>query len=394
MKNRHLDVYYHGKQVGTLAETPDRKVAFQYSAGWIKNGFTISPLSLPLNDMVFVPKDSARECFRGLFGVFADSLPDAWGELLLDMHLSSIGIDPGDISVLDRLAYIGESGMGALCYFPANNTDFNMEKAGLDYDEIAKECGMILSSKDSDRLDILYELGGSSGGTRPKILLREDGEDWIVKFPAKKDPAISGKREYDYSICAKKCGIIMTDTALVPSKICDGYFKTKRFDREHGEKLLTLTFAALLEADFRAPSCDYATFMKAIQVLTKDNRQDKEQMFLTMCFNALSHNRDDHTKNFSFIYTADYGWRLAPAYDLTYSDTYFGEHTTSINGKGRDFQDEDMMTVGKNAGLQKKFCSEALRQVKEGINDLESYLSRKALPGSAKVSWIDRLGEL
>lgn len=394
-KDKSLDVFYHRKHVGTLALMPNKRVAFQYSDDWIREGFTISPFSLPLRSEVYVPKENSRDIFRGLFGVFADSLPDSWGELLLDRHLSSLGIDPGNLSALERLAYAGDSGMGALEYRPSRNSDFYMDAIGLNYDEIAGECGKILSSKTSDQLDILYNLAGSSGGTRPKILLREDGRDWIVKFPAKKDPPISGKREYDYSLCAKNCGIIMTETELVASEICDGYFKTARFDRKNDEKIMTATIAGLLEADFRAPSCDYSTYMKLTRILTKDNMRDLEQMYRVMCFNVFTHNRDDHTKNFSFMYTDDKSWRLAPAYDLTYSDTYFGEHTTSVNGKGKDISDDDLVKVGTEAGLLKDKCMEVLGFIKSVTSsELEGYLSRKPVPRSKKTKWTSRVKEI
>lgn len=372
-KSKMLEVYYRGDLVGYLAETPNHMIAFQYSDIWLRNGFPISPLSLPLNNSVFIPPEKCRERFSGMFGVFADSLPDCWGQLLLDRHLEAIGIDKGDIGTLDRLAYVGKSGMGALEYYPAKETDFRVDAAGINYDELAEECAKILSSKISDQLDVLYQLGGSSGGTRPKILLAENGREWIVKFPASKDPAISGKREYDYSLCAKDCGIVMTETALVHSSVCEGYFKTERFDRKKGEKIFSVTFAGLLEADYRAPACDYAAYMKLIRMLTKDNAKDKEQMYRVMSFNVLAHNRDDHTKNFSFLYTDDKGWRLAPAYDLTYSDTYWGEQTTSVNGKGKDISDKELIKVGKDAGLPKSFCIECLVEINEKTEVLSRY---------------------
>ena len=373
---KKLEVHYHGSPVGYLAETPDRMIAFQYSDSWLRSGFSISPLSLPLNNNVFVPPEKCRERFSGLFGVFADSLPDSWGELLLDRHLETLGINRGDISTLDRLAYIGRSGMGALEYYPAKEADFYMDAAGLNYDQISEECEKVLSSKNSDQLDVLYQLGGSSGGTRPKILLTENGKDWIVKFPAGKDPAISGKREYDYSLCAKACGIIMTETALVSSSVCEGYFKTERFDRKAGGKIFSVTFAGLLEADFRAPSCDYDTYMKLIRMLTKDNAVDKEQMYRLMCFNVLAHNRDDHSKNFSFLYTEENGWRFAPAYDLTYSDTYWGEQTTSVGGKGKGISEKDFIKVGTDAALPKALCMDILNEIRDKIGALSQYLGK------------------
>jgi len=378
MPAKTVDVFYHGKSVGSLAQMPDKRVAFQYSDSWLKDGFSISPFSLPLRDEVFIPKDHSRDIFRGLFGVFADSLPDSWGQLLLDRRLASIGIDPGSITVLDRLAYVGDSGMGALEYHPAKDADFSIDYVRLNYDEIASECSKVLSSRpadiSSDQLDVLYGLAGSSGGTRPKILLQEKGEDWIVKFPAGNDPSICGKREYDYSVCAGKCGIVMSETQLAASRLCGGYFKTKRFDREGSNKIFSITFTGLLETDFRVPSCDYSTYMKLIQILTRNNIHDLRQMYLLMCFNVLAHNRDDHTKNFSFLYTADNGWRLAPAYDLTFSDTYFGEQTTSVNGKGRNITDDDLIRIGADAGFSKKQCKEMLDTVRKETAALREYM--------------------
>ena len=197
-------------------------IAFQYDIGWVRQGFPISPFSLPLKEDVFIPPNSSREVFNGLFGVFADSLPDSWGELLLDRYLESLGIKREDISTLDRLAYVGSSGMGALEYIPSKEAELDITTAGLDFDKVAKECKKILSSKTSDQLDLLYKMAGSSGGTRPKILLSEEGKEYIIKFPAKKDPSISGKREYDYYITAGECGIVMSDSFLIPSAECEG----------------------------------------------------------------------------------------------------------------------------------------------------------------------------
>ncbi len=393
IEGKKLEVYYKNIHVGTLAEMPDKRIAFQYDREWIRTGFSINPISLPLSNEVFVPGERARERFGGLFGVFADSLPDSWGELLLDRYLSSIGIDGKNVSTLERLAYIGTSGMGALEYVPAKSIDYDVVGSKLSFDEIAKECGELLSAKRSDQIDMLYKLGGSSGGTRPKVFLSEQGKEWIVKFPAKSDPDISGKREYDYSLCAKKCGIVMTETQLVSSNICDGYFKTERFDRQNGKKIFTTTFAGILEADYRAPSCDYETLMKLTRSLTKDNYADKEQIYKIMCFNVMTHNNDDHTKNFSFKYTEDQGWRLAPAYDLTYSDTYWGEHTTSVNGKGKDILDSDLIHIGMAAGLKESTCKDYMHEIKTNTQDLAEYINN-TYPARKKVSVKNRIREL
>ncbi|MCR4793523.1 MAG: type II toxin-antitoxin system HipA family toxin [Lachnospiraceae bacterium] len=392
--NRTLEVLYHGNTVGTLAEMPDRRIAFQYSEEWIRNGFSISPLSLPLNRNVFVPHERTRDRFEGLFGVFADCLPDAWGRLLLDRYLESIGIKRENIKTLDRLAYIGSSGMGALEYHPCKKADFDIADAEMDIDTIAMECEKLLSAGDSDAFDLIYKIGASSGGTRPKILISEAGKEWIIKFPSKNDPAESGKMEYDYYTCAKKAGIKMSDSQLIKSSICDGYFKTKRFDRIKSGKLFTITMAALLEADFRAPSCNYESLFKLVRLLTKDNREDKEQLFRTMCFNVLAHNKDDHAKNFSFTYSEEKGWRLAPAYDLTYSDTYWGEQTTSVNGKGTGISKDDIITVGTGAGLSKNICEKCYEEVSSAISPLKKYTSKSGTAKGRHISFSERIAEL
>lgn len=391
MKHKVLEVYYKKKLVGTLAETEDKLVAFQYYREWLKNGFSISPFSLPLRDNVFIPEGDSRRIFGGLFGVFDDSLPDSWGNLLMDRYLASKGVSRDSVSSIDRLAYIGESGMGALDYYPSHSNDFNI--SGLDYDSIAEECCQILRSKESDQLDILYDLGGSSGGSRPKILLKDDKGDWIVKFPMSLDDQISGKREYDYSICAKKSGIIMTETNLIPSKLCEGYFKTKRFDREDGEKILSLTFAGVLETDFRSPSCDYNTYMKLINILSREDKKQIEQLFMVMCFNVFNHNLDDHAKNFSILWKND-RWQLAPAYDLTLSNTYYGEHTTSVNGKGKNIEDDDLISVGVKAGLSRNKCKELINEVRTNSSDLNEYMANAKQAKAGKVELEDRLKEV
>ena len=375
-QSKTLEVFYHGESIGTLAETPDKRIAFQYTNNWQKNGFSINPHSLPLDNTVFVPNSRSLDRFGGLFGIFADSLPDTWGELLLDRHLEEIGIPRSSISTLDRLAFIGTNGMGALEYHPSRNSDYDMKHFGMDYDTIAKECEKVLSSKRTDQLDILYQMGGSSGGTRPKIFLSENDREWIIKFPSKTDPEYCGKREYDYSLCAKDCGIHMTDTALIPSNSCEGYFKTERYDRQNGEKVFCATFAGLLEADYRAPACDYEILFKLVRALTKDYKPDVEQLYRVMCFNVATHNLDDHMKNFSMVYTSDHSWRFAPAYDLTYSDTYWGEHMTSVKQKGKNIQRDHLLSLGRGAGLSDRFCRQTLDEILEKTAPLKKYMGK------------------
>ena len=362
-----LRVYYDEKLVGTLAMTADHKAAFQYDDEWLENGFAISPFSLPLKKHVFVP---TKDYFGGLFGVFADSLPDNWGNLLLNRLLRKHKQNPDDLTVLDRLAIVGKSGMGALTYFPEKK--FAEQKQFANLDQLAEECQKILKTEYSDKLDELYYLGGTSGGARPKIMTTIDNEEWIIKFPAHVDGVDAGKMEYDYSCCARKCGIVMTETKLFHSDKCKGYFGTKRFDRPSGkDRVHMLTAAALLELDFEQPSLDYHSLMKLTKILTRDESEDVENMFRRMCFNVFAHNRDDHSKNFTYLYNEkNDSWHLSPAYDLSYSNTYYGEHTTTVDGNGRNPGKKELLAVGLEAGMKKDNCIKIIDSIQTCVKEM------------------------
>lgn len=368
--NSTLQVLYDGRLVGTLAMTANHKAAFQYSEEWLEYGFSISPFSLPLKNQVFVPN---KDYFDGLFGVFTDSLPDNWGSLLLNRLLRANGQNPDKLTVLDRLAIVGTSGMGALTYYPEKEIQEKQGHSNLD--ELAEQCQKLLNTEYSDKLDELYRLGGTSGGARPKIMTTIDGEEWIIKFPAHVDGRNAGKMEYDYSCCAKQCGITMSETRLFPSDKCEGYFGTKRFDRviDNGtqKRIHMLTAAALLELDFEQPSLDYHSLMKLTKILTRDYLEDVNNMFRRMCFNVFAHNRDDHSKNFTYLYhEAENRWRLSPAYDLTYSNTYYGEHTTTVDGNGRNPGEKEILAVGVAAGMERTECKRIMNQIKDCVNQM------------------------
>lgn len=362
---KYLKVFYNDILVGTLAKTPERVVAFEYDSDWLNNGFSISPFSLPLIKKVFIPK---YEPFDGLFGVFNDSLPDGWGRLLVDRLFLKNKISPAEIDNLNRLAVVQKSGMGALTYKPEHR--FQTENDVSNLDILAQECSKILESQNSDNLDELFQLGGSSGGARPKILTSIDNEDWIIKFPSSIDPKNIGEKEYQYSLCAKDCGINMTETKLLPSAICSGYFGIKRFDRKNGKKVHMVSASGLLETSHRLPNLDYNLLMKLTLELTR-NYEDIEQLFRLMCFNVFAHNRDDHSKNFSFLYDNNKKeWHLSPAYDLTYSFSFNGEHATTINGEGKNPNLDDILAVAKNIGLNEKSAKNIALDIQEKCKNL------------------------
>ena len=377
-KIKSLQVFYNEKKVGTLALMKNNIVAFEYDSNWITNGFSISPFSLPLKKQVFIPR---IDPFDGLYGVFSDSLPDGWGRLLVDRILNSQNINPREISQIDRLAIVGETGMGALSYKPEYNLleDKDYQE---DYDNLALSCKKILNTEYSADLDKLFKLGGSSGGARPKILTKIDNEDWIIKFPSSLDDSNIGKLEYLYSVCAKKCKIDIPETKLLSSKISSGYFGIKRFDRKKLStgairKLHMISVSGLLETSHRIPNLDYNDLMQLTLNLTK-SFEEVEKLFRLMCFNVFSHNRDDHSKNFSFIYNEDLNkWELSPAYDLTYSYSINGEHATTINGNGVNPSLNDILKVAEKIGLDKKKVEKIAIEIRETVRkDLEIFLSK------------------
>ncbi len=339
---KRIDVFANKTKVGTLAMTDDKEIVFEYTREWVDHGFSISPIKLPLSRQLFT---ATSPHFQGLFGVFADSLPDSYGELLLDRYLRRKGIDIRTLSCLDRLSYIGSSGMGLLEYVP-DQSQQRLE-AEIDFDFIQKECNALLDSKEVGDIETLYSLGGSSGGARPKSLIHYENDDWIVKFSSRFDPKNIAELEYKYMSMAQEVGIRIPEIKLVSGKGGNKYFLIKRFDRARGKRVHMVSVAALLECDFRAPALDYNELIKLTRVLTR-NDEDILEMFRRMVFNVLIDNQDDHAKNFSFIYDDVFGvYRLSPAYDITPGRTYFGEHTTSVNGKGRDITDQDMLAVAE-----------------------------------------------
>ncbi len=350
MKELFLRVFLHHRQeeikLGDLAQS-GRDIYFEYDADFIARQLEISPFRLRLKTGTYHDK---QRMFQGLPGVFYDSLPDGWGLLLMDRYFRQHGLDPGSISPLERLAYIGERAMGALSYKPA------MEISGAKHEYsivhlslLAAECEQVLQGSEEDILPELIIAGGSSGGARPKVLIGynavagqmctglevlPDGfRHYLIKFSAMTDITDSAEIEQAYALMAKACGIEMVDTQLFQIENFGRAFATIRFDRnEKNERIHMHSLAGLLHADFRSASLDYVDFLKATWLLAEDFSMVIEG-FRRMVFNVFMHNRDDHSKNFSYLMT-EHGWRLSPAYDLVFSSGIAGEHTMTVAGEG------------------------------------------------------------
>lgn len=362
-----IRVTYHNATVGSLSMTPDNRLcAFQYDKDWLANGFSISPLELPLKPELFISKP---EPFWGNFGIFEDSLPDGYGRYLLNRLLKKQGINDSELTPLQRLSIVGASGMGALCYIP--ETYASKKKALPELDSLQQMALDVLSEKSDEDEDILYFNSGNSGGCRPKCLFHDTEGSWLVKFRHTYDPKDMGIMEYRYNEIARQCGITVPDFKLMEGK----YFATKRFDIENGVRFHIATAGALLNESIMRPKLEYKTLLHLTGYLTQDPRQ-VDEMFRRMVFNVLTDNKDDHAKNFSFIYKEN-GWSLAPAYDLTRcSNGYNGEHATSVNNHGTPTI-EDMLVVGESIRIPRKKGLEMIRQLavccKELLSDNYSH---------------------
>lgn len=352
------EVFMNGIKVGQIALTPDALCAFEYDPAYLASGVSISPFNLPLKSGVFVAK---RIPFNGGFGVFDDSLPDGWGNLILDRYLKSKGIDSTKLTLLQRLALVGSTGRGALEYRPDYSKSTTDEI--INFDNLATEAEKVLTTDyNGETLDTLYKYGGSSGGARPKVFVKIDGKEWLVKFKATMDPDNIGKIEYNYSLLAKKCGINMPETKLFEEK----YFGVERFDRSHSGKIHTVSAAGLLNANYREPSLDYEALLKLCHVLTR-NMEEVYALFRLMAFNVAIKNRDDHAKNFSFQLINN-EWKLSPAYDLLPSAGFNGYHTTTVNGNGEPTI-KDMLVVGEKTGLNKHRANEIIQEINELVSN-------------------------
>ena len=341
---RQIEVVYGNRPVGRLALTKEGLCAFEYSAEWLGSGFSISPFELPLKSGVFIAKSRP---FDGGFGVFDDCLPDGWGLLVLDRYLQQNGINPRTLTLLDRLALVGSAGRGALEFRPDRSLVSKQDY--VDFEKLALEAEQILGNEDysGKGIEEFQYRGGSPGGARPKIFTRYDGKEWLVKFRAKNDSERIGAEEYNYSLLAKKCGIEMPETRLFEGK----YFGVERFDRTPKGKLHVISMAGLVGADYRLPSIDYAHIFQACAMLTH-NVAELWKVYRLMVFNYLIGNKDDHAKNFAFIYR-DGDWHFSPAYDLLPSDGINGYKTTSINDRIEPSK-EDLFAVAVKAGLDKR----------------------------------------
>ena len=370
----------HELELGELIST-NGKIYFKYFPSFIDTGIQISPIKMQSTEEILIADTTP---FDGLFGVFDDSLPDGWGRLLLDRSLLSRGISLNEITPLDRLAYVGTSGMGALIYRPNNNIAHTYDK--LELDTLAVQMKHVLDGTSSDVLEELFNLGGSSGGARPKIfvgfnptthhliygeqILPKGYEHWMIKFPSSNDFSDIAEIEYAYYKMALDVGIEMNPCRLFQGKSGKSYFGTKRFDREGNQKIHMHSAAGLMHDNFRLSTMDYGHLMDCTFQLEK-HIVAYEKILRLAAFNVYAHNRDDHSKNVSFLMNNKGRWQLAPAYDLTYSNSSHGLHSTAIAGESRNPERKHLLELAKEFGVKKP--NEIIDSVKDIISQWRSY---------------------
>ena len=365
-----------GMRVGELAEV-DRRIFFQFDPEFLDRRLKLSPFKLPLRPGLIEHVDRV---FGPLPGLIDDSLPDGWGRLLMDRMFRKRGVDPAVVSPLDRLAYLGTRTMGALTYHPPAEDVFR-DPGALDLHEVGKNAQAVFSGETAVVLPQLLRAGGSPAGARPKVLVGISGDTivtgeddlpagfahWIVKFAGKDDLRDAGPVEFAYAAMARAAGIDFPETRLFRVGKRESYFGVRRFDRPPGNRRLHVhTFGNLMHIDFRIPSTDYADLLKVTQALTR-NHVDVVRAFRRMVFNIAAHNRDDHAKNFAFVMNAAGEWALSPAYDLTHSMGPGGEHAMTVGGEGSAPGREQVLKVGKEAGIGVKEVAGILDEVNAAL---------------------------
>lgn len=376
--------------------------SFEYDKEFVKMGVELSPIKMPLSSRIYAFPELIRTSFKGTPGLLSDSLPDRFGNALIEQYLAKQGRTIDSFNVTERLCYLGSRGMGALEYKP-NLSNVKDTDDAINVSRLAALASDILSEKENvqlttrEKLDYkqLLRLGTSAGGARAKAIvahnestgelrsgqinLAEGFEHWLLKFDGVsrngdhnvEDAPEYTLIEYAYHKMALAAGINMN-----PCKILkvDGknHFITKRFDRVSGKKLHMQSLGALLHIDYDIPGlCSYETAaMVAYQL--KLPASDIEEFFRRMVFNVLAVNHDDHVKNISFLMDRKGVWSLSPAYDITFAfepnHRWLSRHQMTINGKSENFSVDDLLACGSSMDLKKRQCMKIVNEVQTAVN--------------------------
>ena len=398
--------------VGVLAAA-DRRVLFEYDASWISGGLELAPFHLPVAQRTFVFERSQLP--SGLPGLCADSLPDGWGTLIMDRYFLRQGIARQDISLIDRLAYLGDDAMGALCYQPSLRTGETLREA-VGIGAAAREALQLFEGKIADAGRLLARIGGSPGGARPKALIGipADGDSfvsgdgplpagythWLVKFSAARKGGVNdfGRHEGALEkVClrmAAAAGITVPEFRLIDDGTGVRHIAVRRFDRPSPvARRHVATASGLLHADYRVPSLDYAELLRVAWALTRDSTQVLEQ-YRRAVFNLFAGNRDDHAKNHGYLMDESGRWRLSPVYDVTFSGGPGGEHWTSYLGKGTSPGTATLLKLAEQASIKSGEALAVMDQVQSAMALFPSFAVELGIPSNLRRSLAERFDKI
>ncbi len=383
---RKLTVIYKGWgeqfELGALADD-GTDLLFEYSSQAIKRGLELSPYKLPLGAKTY--SDFPDHQLR-LPGMISDALPDGWGLLLMDRLFRKQGKSPSQISPLDRLAFIGDNAMGALAFKPAD--DESLTDSDIQLLQLARNIREFesMSDESEELLRKLAVLGGSPHGARPKVLVNYDrqnnrmsnsqgstGVPMLVKFPALHEHKEVCAVEALYGKLASACELQVSATQYFDLDEQLSAFASERFDRIDGMRVPMHTAAGAAHADFRIPQLDYTALLRLTQLMTRDAREVLHA-FEHCVFNVMFNNRDDHSKNFSFLMGRDGRWRLSPAYDLTFSEGPRGEHQMDICGEARNPAGKHLLELAKKNSIAQKTAVQTIEEIADVAEHLSDFV--------------------
>lgn len=408
-----------GKAIGAVSWDETTQLAnFEYQPAFVDSGIEVSPVMMPLADRIYNFPALGRETFHGLPGLLADSLPDDFGNALINTWLAKEGRDRSSFNPVERLCYTGSRGMGALEYTPTQGPTSNKSKP-IDVDALVKLASEILTKRNElkgsfapldheDSLADILQVGTSAGGARAKAIVAWNPKTnevrsgqvkagkgfsyWLLKFDGVsgnkdkelEDPAGYSLIEYAYYQMALAAGIEMEECRLLEEN-GRNHFMTQRFDRlDSGQKIHMQSLCAMEHFDFKqAGAHSYEQALRTIRSLDMPMGRVEEQ-FRRMAFNVIGRNQDDHVKNIAFLMDQSGSWDLSPAYDMTYSFNPGGDwtasHQMSLNGKRDNFTIEDFRACAKNASMKRGRADEIIKQVQEAISEWKSYSQKAGVP--------------
>lgn len=408
-----------GRDIGAVTWSSDRGLGvFQYTPEFVGSGIDVAPMTMPLTDEPYAFPSLSRATFKGLPGMLADSLPDRFGNALIDAWLSARGRDPGSFTPVERLCYTGTRGMGALEFRPPT-TELPESPRKIEIDALVSLANRIRDDRialkgklagDDDRhaIEDILRVGTSAGGARAKAVLAwnpDTGEfrsgqapaargfsQWIMKFDGVHengdrelaDPRGFGRIEYAYHLMARAAGIAM-ETCRLHEEGGRAHFMTRRFDRPaRGGKLHMQSLGALMHFDFNdAGAHAYEQALQAIRQLCLP-MEDVEQQVRRAFFNVLARNQDDHVKNIAFLMDRKGIWHLSPAFDVVYSHNPSGpwtrRHQMSLGGKRDGFEIQDLIALAGVGGVKRTRARILLAEVSAAVADWQSFAEQADVP--------------